>query len=75
MEVPIPTFPRKYEVFVVVAMMLPTVSCVPVAISDSPSDDDVMMEFGAKDVLPVPPFSTPSVPVNDESERQVPEIP
>ena len=72
--VPTPTLPKKYDVLVVVAIKLPTVSCVPVAISAVPFEFDVMMEFGAKDVLPVPPFGTLRVPVKDDSDRQVPEI-
>ena len=42
--VPIPRFPKKYDVAVVVAMRLPTVSCVPVAMS-APAPFDVMIEL------------------------------
>ena len=44
--VPTPTLPRKYEVAVVVARMLPTVSCVPVAIR-LPAELVVMIELAA----------------------------
>jgi hypothetical protein len=71
--VPTPNAPVKKELAVPVAIKLPTVSCVPVAMSDSPSADDVMMELFAKNVLPVPPLATVFVN-DDELERQVPEI-
>ena len=41
----------------------PTVSCDVVAMSDKPSDDDVMMEFAANEVAFVPPLATDRVPV------------
>ena len=43
--VPIPTLPKKYDVAVVVAIKLPTVSCVPVAIR-LPDALVVIIEFG-----------------------------
>ena len=46
--VAIPREPRKNELAVVVAIKLPTVSCVPVAIKAEPSALDVMMELLAK---------------------------
>ena len=47
-----------------VASILPTVSCDVVAISESPSADDVMMEFGEKSVELVPPLDIGSVPIH-----------
>jgi hypothetical protein len=61
--VPIPSLPKKYDVLVVVESNDPTVSCDDVAISTVPSELDVMMEFGAKDVEFVPPLATGRVPV------------
>ena len=44
---------------VVVEISEPTVSCDDVAMRAVPAELEVMMEFGAKDVDPVPPYSTP----------------
>ena len=55
--VAIPKLPVKKELAVVVAIKLPTVSCVPVAIRAEPSELDVIMELLAKYVEPVPPFA------------------
>ena len=54
------TPPEKVEVAVVVATKFPTVSCVPVATSAVPAAFEVMIEFGANDVEPVPPDDTAS---------------
>ena len=56
--VPIPSAPVKNEFDVEVEISEPTVSCDVVAISGKPSDDDVMIEFGAKEVEFVPPLAT-----------------
>src|SRR4029077_3593305 len=42
--------------------MFPTVNCVPVAISESPSAEETMIEFGANEVALVPPFATERSP-------------
>ena len=70
LDVPTPSVPRKYEVAEVVAIMFPTVSCVPVAISAVPLPLDTMIEFGAKDIDPVPPFAI--VCLNVLPPKQVP---
>ena len=68
----IPTEPANVDVAVVVASMLPTVSCVPVAIR-VPAEFDVMIEFGENvvavviqvvqsNVPPAPPMNEPRVP-------------
>jgi hypothetical protein len=72
--VAIPSLPRKNEVLVVVEIKLPTVSCDVVAMRALPAALLVMMELGEKKVEPVPPFGTARVPVNDASDRQLPEI-
>ena len=65
--------PAKEELLVVVESREPTVSCDVVAIKAEPSAFDVMMELGAKEVEPVPPFAI--VFVKEELvERQVPLI-
>ena len=52
--VPIPTLPRKYDDADVVAIKLPTVSCVPVAMS-APLLSVVIMELiGPVNVVPPP---------------------
>ena len=56
-EVPIPSLPKKNDVLVVVEINEPTVSCDVVAISAVPFELEVMMEFGAKEVLPVRPLA------------------
>jgi hypothetical protein len=84
-EVPIPIQLFKNIEFerVEVESSDPTVNCEEVAIRDSPSADEVMMELAAKDVALVPPLATEIVPescvvetlpVKVESERQVFEI-
>ncbi len=84
--VPIPRDDRKYEFKVVDdAMSEETVKLLlDVAMSDNPSDDEVMIELDAKDVEFVPPFAIGRVPVTFavretcpvkfESVRQEPEI-
>ncbi len=67
--VPIPTFPKKYDVAVVVAIKLPTVNCVPVAMM-TPLAFVVTMELIGRGVSDV----NGSVPVKLESERQLDEI-
>jgi hypothetical protein len=62
-DVPIPTEPRKDELAVVVATMLPTVSCVPVAMSAVPFELDTMMELAAKEEEFVPPLAIGRIPV------------
>ena len=47
MVVPTPTFPKKYDEAVVVAIRLPTVSCVPVAMR-LPEEFVVTMELAAR---------------------------
>ena len=71
---PIPREPRKNDVFVVVEISEPTVSCDVVAMRAVPFAFDVMIEFGANCVAPVPPFGIPSVPVSVVSDKQVPPI-
>ncbi len=53
--VPIPKLPKKYEVAVVVAIKLPTVNWVPVAMRAVPFEFETTIEFGEKLVEPVPP--------------------
>ena len=60
--VPIPTLPRKKDALVVVAMRLPTVNCVPVAMR-LPEELTVTMEFGEKPEEPVPPLTVGRMPV------------
>ena len=45
-----------------------------VAIKAEPSELDVMMEFGEKDVALVPPFAIANVPLKLPIVRQFPEI-
>ena len=54
---------------VVVAMMLPTVSCVPVAISCEPFELETTIEFSEKKLEPVPPFAI----VFENVDKQFPE--
>ncbi len=66
------------------AIKLPTVSCVPVAIRVVPRESETMMEFGEKEEELVPPFAIGRIPVTPvvsetcpprfESERQTDEI-
>ena len=55
--------PANDEALVVVAIKLPTVSCVPVAMRAVPAELETTMEFGEKEVEPVPPFVVGKVPV------------
>ncbi len=64
--------PAKFELFVVVESIEPTVSCEPVAIRAEPSKLDVIIELGAKEVDPVPPLAM--VLLNDPPPIQVPAI-
>ena len=63
MVVPIPRAPVKNDGVVVVEMSEPTVNCEVVAIRAEPFELEVMMEFGAKEMEPVPPLVTGRVPV------------
>ena len=60
--VPMPRDPRKYELVVVVAIKFPTVSCEVVAVKAVPAALETMIEFGEKEVAPVPPFPKARVP-------------
>ena len=62
-DVAIAIFPPKRFCAVVEAIIFPTVSCVPVAISVVPAESETMIEFGANDVELVPPLATGRVPV------------
>ena len=53
--VPIETAPAKVDVAVVVDRSEPTVNCDVVAMSESPSDADVMIELFGYEVTFVPP--------------------
>ena len=53
--------------FVDVASKLPTVDCVPVAMSAVPAAFEVMMEFGEKDVAFVPPFAMVSAEARERT--------
>ena len=58
--VPTPTAPTNVEADEVVESKFPTVSWEVVAMSDSPSADEVMMELVENLVTPVPPYNTPT---------------
>ena len=55
--VAIPSEPVKKEVLVDVERSEETVRSEVVAMSDRPSDAEVMIEFAAKEVAPVPPLA------------------
>src|SRR3990167_6782157 len=57
---PTPTAPTKVEADEVVDRSEPTVNWDVVAMSDSPSADEVMMELVENLVTPVPPYNTPT---------------
>jgi hypothetical protein len=73
-EVPMPSFPVKYEVAVVVAIRFPTVNCVPVATSVVPALSETIIEFGANDVAFVPPPAVDRVPDKVGAKVSAPEV-